>query len=96
MRCTSISLLENILRELMYYYSEQNNRGDVYRAKARKDNRVIGIFSPVDAKAIDTVFALTLGQILAESQTCFISEHGRVFRNDGVVHGGTATGISRI
>ena len=58
--------VENILRELMSYYSEQNTEG-MYIAESRKDNRVIGIFSPV-SESNRTVFALTLGQILAESQ----------------------------
>lgn len=58
--------VENILRELMYYYSEQNTEG-MYIEESRKDNRVIGIFSPV-SESNQTVFALTLGQILAESQ----------------------------
>ena len=58
--------VENILRELMYYYSEQNTEG-MYIEESRKDNRVIGIFSPV-SESNRTVFALTLGQILAESQ----------------------------
>ena len=58
--------VENILRELMYYYSEQNTTG-MYIGGNRKENRVIGIFSP--GNDVDkTIFALTLGQILAESQ----------------------------
>lgn len=62
--------VENILRELMYYYSEQNTEG-MYIEESRKDNRVIGIFSPV-SESNRTVFALTLGQILAESQRFYI------------------------
>ena len=58
--------VETILREIMYYYSEQDNR-ELYPAGVRKDNRVIGVYSPADANA-KTQFALTLGQIVGETQ----------------------------
>lgn len=57
---------ENILREIMYYYSEQES-GEAYFAGIRRDNRVIGVFSPI-GEIHKTLFALTLGQILAEDQ----------------------------
>ena len=41
--------VETILREIMYYYSEQDNR-ELYPAGVRKDNRVIGVYSPADAE----------------------------------------------
>lgn len=58
--------VENILREVMYYYSEQEN-GTEYFTGIRRDNRVIGVYSPVGGIG-KTTFALTLGQILAENQ----------------------------
>lgn len=58
--------VENILRELMYYYSEQET-GEEYLTGIRRDNRVIGVYPP--AGGIEqNKFALTLGQILAENQ----------------------------
>ncbi len=54
---------ENILREIMYYYSEQEE--EEYYTQVRKDNRVIGIYSPQEGIGKNK-FALTLGQILAE------------------------------
>ncbi|MDO4262232.1 MAG: hypothetical protein Q4C82_09140 [Eubacteriales bacterium] len=57
---------ENILREIMYYYSEQEPQ-ETYLTGIRKENRVIGVYSPAEGIG-KTVFALTLGQILAESQ----------------------------
>lgn len=57
---------ENILREIMYYYSEQETEEE-YVTRIHRDNRVIGVYSP--AGGIDkNKFALTLGQILAENQ----------------------------
>ncbi len=57
---------ENILREVLYYYSEQCEE-DICLTGIRRDNRVIGVYSPVGGSG-KTVFALTLGQILAESK----------------------------
>lgn len=57
---------ENILREIMYYYSEQESE-EAHFAGIRRDNRVIGVFSPMEGIQ-KTLFALTLGQILAENQ----------------------------
>jgi hypothetical protein len=58
--------VENILREVMYYYSDQETPETFY-AGVRRENRVIGIYSP-NGGIEKTVFALTLGQILSESQ----------------------------
>lgn len=57
--------VENILREIMYYYSEQDD-GECY-TQIHKDNRVIGIYSPSEGIRKNK-FALTLGQILAEDR----------------------------
>ena len=62
--------VETILREIMYYYSEQDNR-ELYPAGVRKDNRVIGVYSPADANA-KTQFALTLGQIVGKHNMYYI------------------------
>lgn len=58
--------VENMLRELMYYYSEQD-REDSYFTRAAKDNKVIGVYSPV-REIEKTTFTLALGQILAAEQ----------------------------
>lgn len=58
--------VENILREIMYYYSEQE-MAETYFPGIRRDNRVIGVYSPIGGIG-KTIFALTLGQILAENQ----------------------------
>ena len=57
---------ENILREIMYYYSGQDTEG-TYITGVGKENRLIGVYSPVGGIG-KAVFALTLGQILAESR----------------------------
>ena len=57
---------ENILREILYYYSEQCGE-DFCLTGTRRDNKVIGVYSPVGGSG-KTVFALTLGQVLAESK----------------------------
>ena len=56
---------DNILRELMYYYSEQDE--EEYYTQAPKDNRVIGVYSPAEGVRKNK-FAFTLGQILAEDR----------------------------
>lgn len=58
--------VESILREVMYCYSEQIEETE-YVMGIRRDNRVIGVYSPVGGSG-KTMFALTLGQILAENQ----------------------------
>lgn len=58
--------VENILREIMYYYSEQESEAR-YFTGIHKDNRVIGVYSPVGGIG-KTTFALALGQVLAENQ----------------------------
>lgn len=58
--------VENILREIMYYYSEQENEAG-YFTGIHKDNRVIGVYSPIGGIG-KTTFALALGQVLAENQ----------------------------
>jgi len=58
--------VENILREIMYYYSEQENETE-YFAGICRDNRIIGVYSPIGGIGKKT-FALLLGQILAENQ----------------------------
>ncbi len=78
--------VENILRELMYYYSEQDTEG-MYMTESRKDNRVIGIFSPVSESNRKDSVCTYIGADTGGKSECFISEHGRVFRNGGV-HGG--------
>ena len=77
--------VENILRELMYYSSGQDTEG-MYIEESRKDNRVIGIFSPVSGSESNSVCSYAGADTGGKSE-CFISEHGRVFRNGGV-HGG--------
>lgn len=57
--------VENILREIMYYYSEQDE--EEYYTQVSKDNRVIGVYSPQEGVRKNK-FALTLGQILAEDR----------------------------
>ncbi len=57
--------VENILREVMFYYSEQDSERAC--TGVRRDTRVIGVFSPCGG-AGKTVFALTLGEILAEKE----------------------------
>lgn len=58
--------VENILREIMYYYSEQDE--DVYYTQAHRDNKVIGIYSPSEGIRKNQ-FALALGQIIAEDRS---------------------------
>jgi len=57
--------VENILCEIMFFYAEGNHPEECYTG-VHKDNRVIGVYSP-DGN-LSMVFALTLGQILAEHQ----------------------------
>ncbi len=57
---------ENILREIMYYYSEQETDEECY-TEVHKDNRVIGVYSPSGGISKNK-FALALGQILAEDR----------------------------
>lgn len=58
--------VENILREILYFYSEQDMEEE-YLTSVQRDNKVIGVFSPVGS-ARKNQFALALGQILAEDQ----------------------------
>lgn len=58
--------VENILREVMYCYSEQVEDTE-YVTGIRKDHQVIGVYSPAGGSG-KTMFALALGQILAENQ----------------------------
>lgn len=58
--------VENILREIMYYYSEQEVE-ETFFTGIHRENRVIGVYSPAGGIG-KTLFALTLGQILAENQ----------------------------
>lgn len=58
--------VENILREVMYYYSEQDAEEE-YLTGIHRENRVIGVYSP-SGGVEKNEFALTLGQILAENQ----------------------------
>ena len=57
---------ENILREVMYYYSEQDGR-ELCPAGMKRENQVIGVYSPVDELS-KNAFALTLGQIVGEKK----------------------------
>ena len=56
---------DNILREIMYYYSEQDE--EEYYTQVPKDNKVIGVYSPVEGVRKNK-FAFALGQILAEDR----------------------------
>ncbi len=58
--------VENILREIMYYYSEQETDAECY-TEVHRDNRVIGVYSPSGGISKNK-FALALGQILAEDR----------------------------
>ena len=58
--------VENILREILYFYSEQDMEEE-YLTQAQRDHKVIGVFSPVNTVEKNK-FALALGQILAEDQ----------------------------
>ena len=58
--------VENILREIMYYYSEQDE--DEYYTQVHRDNKVIGIYSPSEGIRKNQ-FALALGQIIAEDRS---------------------------
>lgn len=57
--------VENILREIMYYYSDQDE--DAYYTQVQRDNRVIGVYSPSEGIRKNK-FALTLGQVIAEDR----------------------------
>lgn len=59
--------VDNILREIMYYYSDQNGEEEYY-AGIHRENRVIGVYAPSDGIRKNK-FALTLGQILAEERS---------------------------
>lgn len=56
---------ENILREILYYCSEQDE--EEYCTQVRKDHKVIGIYSP-QGGVRKNKFALALGQVLAEDR----------------------------
>ena len=58
--------VENILREILYFYTEQDMEEE-YVTGVQRENHVIGVFSPVTIVDKNT-FALALGQILAEEQ----------------------------
>lgn len=58
--------VENILREIMYYYSDQE-REEEYYTGVNRDSRVIGIYAP-SGGIRKNKFAITLGQILAEER----------------------------
>lgn len=58
--------VENILREIMYYYSEIETGEELFTG-VHRDNSVIGVFSPTGG--IDkSKFALALGQVLSENR----------------------------
>lgn len=57
---------ENIIREVMGYYTEESCRQDD-SGKCEKRATMIGIYSPVK-RTLKTSFALTLGQILAKDK----------------------------
>lgn len=58
--------VENILREILYFYSEQDMEEE-YLMSAQREHKVIGVFSPADTVEKNQ-FALALGQILAEDR----------------------------
>ncbi|MDE6960631.1 MAG: hypothetical protein K2P27_07205 [Lachnospiraceae bacterium] len=58
--------VENILREIMYYYSDQEEEEE-YCTGVLKDNKVIGVYAP-SGGIRKNKFAITLGQILAEER----------------------------
>ncbi len=57
--------VESILCEIMFFYAEVNHQEE-YFTGVHRENRVIGVYSPNGN--LSMVFALTLGQILAEHQ----------------------------
>lgn len=56
---------ESILSEIMFFYAEGNHREECFTG-IKRDNRMVGVYSPNGN--LSMVFALTLGQILAEHQ----------------------------
>lgn len=58
---------ENILREILYFYSEQDMEEE-YLTGAQREHKVIGVFSPANTVKKNK-FALALGQILAEDRS---------------------------
>lgn len=55
-----------LVREMMYHYSERENEGS-YVTGTRRNNKVIGVFSPAGESG-KTLFALTMGQLLARER----------------------------
>ncbi len=58
--------VENILREILYYYSEAALEEELFTG-VHRDNSVIGVYSPVDGIS-KSKFAFALGQVLSENR----------------------------
>ena len=62
--------VENILREILFYYSEIETEEELFTG-VHRDNRVIGVYSPADGiykYGYKSRFALGLGQVLSENR----------------------------
>lgn len=57
---------ENILNEVMCYYAEQTGYSSQLFS-LKETNKIIGVYAPI-GRMLKTSFAITLGQILAETQ----------------------------